>query len=135
MGLMTRSLTALLVVLPLLGQPTTTKKKPMMSMSSLAIEELKAKAEAGEAAAQEELGRRYEEGTGVPKDSDQALTWFAQAAMKGNCSSQTRMGDYFNSEAVPEDPVAAAGWYRKAAEQGGPWAQFNSGASTSLVGV
>jgi TPR repeat protein len=62
-------------VVQLAAQQTKADQKP--------IEEVKAKAEAGDAESQVELGRRYGEGEGVAKDQVEAVKWFAKRAVCG----------------------------------------------------
>ncbi|MCH7864575.1 MAG: trypsin-like peptidase domain-containing protein [Proteobacteria bacterium] len=49
-----------------------------------ALGEWKPLAEAGDAAAQFNLGRLYEEGRGVPRDGVRAFLWYRKAALKGS---------------------------------------------------
>ena len=58
-------------VVQLAGQQTKADQKP--------IEEVKAKAEAGDAESQLELGRRYDKGEDVAKDQVEAVKWFRKA--------------------------------------------------------
>ena len=55
----------------LAAQQTKADQKP--------IEEVKAKAEAGDAESQVELGFRYEQGKGVAQDQVEAVKWFRKA--------------------------------------------------------
>jgi len=59
-------------VVQLVAQETEADRRP--------IEEVKAKAEAGDAAFEEELGLRYNFGKGVPKDQVEAVKWYRKAA-------------------------------------------------------
>jgi TPR repeat protein len=58
-------------VVQLAAQQTKADQKP--------IEEVKAKAEAGDAESEVELGFRYEQGKGVAKDQVEAVKWFRKA--------------------------------------------------------
>ena len=85
---------------------------------------LKQQAEAGDAPAQDELGLRYAEGRGVPKDVSKALTWYRKAAEQGHAGAQYSLGlMYYNGKGVPKDATQAAAWVRKSAEQGNSDAQ------------
>ena len=56
---------------------------------------LRKAAEQGHAAAQANLGAMYEEGSGVPKDDQQAVAWFRKAAEQGSA-----IGQYFFKQDV-----------------------------------
>lgn len=55
-------------------------------------ESLRAKAEKGDAAAQNNLGRLYADGEGVPKDSAEAASWYREAADQGYAEAQFNLG-------------------------------------------
>ena len=78
----------------------------------LPLEQLKAKAESGDAKAQFALGALYHKGDGVGKDRAEALKWYRKAAEQGYAAAQCELGD------LCDDGVEALKWYRKAAEQG-----------------
>lgn len=83
------------------------------------FEEIKAKAEKGEAAAQSDLGFCYDQGKGVAKDTVQAVKWYRKAADQGDAPAQSMCGYcYLNGHGVPKDAVEAVSWLRKAADQG-----------------
>ena len=56
------------------------------------IEEVKAKAEAGDAESQAELGLRYEQGKGVAKDQVEAVKWYRKAAEQNFAPAQNNLG-------------------------------------------
>jgi Sel1 repeat len=92
------------------------------------IEEIKAKAEAGDANSQCELGIRYGKGEGVAKDPVEAAKWFREAAEQNLARGQYDLGNcYFDGEGVAKDLVEAYKWYRKAAEQNYAWGQYSLG--------
>jgi len=92
------------------------------------FEEAKAKAEAGSADAQSNLGEMYENGKGVKQDFKEALKWFQKAADQGGPEAQTNVGStYYEGKGVKQDFKEALKWYKKAADQGFPRAQFNVG--------
>ncbi|HAK56729.1 MAG TPA: hypothetical protein DCP38_14775 [Acidobacteria bacterium] len=90
-------------------------------------EELTARAEQGDPAAQNELGSRYYAGRGVEKDEVEALRWVRLSAEQGYGPAQYNLGlMYFRNrgvEGASENDEAAARWYRLAADQGYPPAQ------------
>lgn len=111
------------------GKPKT----PPKLTAEQALAELTRKAEAGDAQAQYELGRRYAEGEGVSKDAAKAMEWWNRAAEQGNADAQHRLGvAYHLGEGVKQDLIKAIAWTRKAAEQGNSKAQRNLGISYML---
>src|SRR6266496_2326797 len=107
-------------VVQLAGQQTKADQKP--------IGEVKAKAEAGDAESQVELGLRYEQGKGVAKDQVEAIKWYRKAAEQNLAEAQYNLGVYYYAgEGVAKDQVEAVKWYRKAAEQNYAAAQSNLG--------
>ncbi len=81
------------------------------------FEEIKAKAEAGDAAAQFQMGRRYELGEGVAKNPVESLKWYRKAAEQNQPKAQYYVGiSYYQGDGVAKDQVEAAKWFRKAAD-------------------
>ena len=88
------------------------------------VEEVKAKAESGDADSEFQLGRRYAKGRGVPKDLAEAVKWYRKAAEQGFAKAQRNLGwCYFNGEGIAKDYGEAVKWNRKAAEQNNAVAQ------------
>ena len=71
-------------VVQLAAQQTKADQKP--------IEEVKAKAEAGDAESQVELGLRYDKGEGVVKDHAEAAKWYRKAAEQNYAEAQYNLG-------------------------------------------
>ena len=95
---------------PLAAQQNKTDQKP--------IEAIKAKAEAGDAEAQFQLGRAYAHGEGVAKDLAEAVKWYRKAAEQNHPRAQHSLAFcYAVGDGVPKDSGEAAKWFRKAAEQ------------------
>ena len=96
-----------------------------LAMAAAGIaEDLRERAERGDAAAQAELGRRYYVGEGLPQDDREAAHWTRLAAEQGHAAAQYSLGLlYFRGRGVTGDDAAAARWYRAAAERGHPPAQ------------
>jgi TPR repeat protein len=89
-------------------------------------QELLTRADSGDAAAQFEMGRAYEDGKGVPQDDDRAAEWFRKSAEQGNAQAQNSMGVmYAQGRGVQGDREEAIRWYRKAAKQGLLEATYN----------
>ncbi len=88
------------------------------------IEELRAKAESGDAIAQYNLGWMFANGRGIAQDDAEAVKWFRKAAEQGYASAQSNLGVmYEQGRGVEQDYAEAVKWYRKAAEQGDAIAQ------------
>lgn len=103
-----------------------TQKEPESPSPSLAS--LREKAEKGDAKAQYELGRVYANGTGVEKNTMEALKWFRSSAEQGYAAGQNGLGWMYQfGEGVPEDYQQALRWFRLAADQGEPKAMANLG--------
>jgi len=80
---------------------------------------LLAKANAGEAEAQHQLGRSYFYGDGVRRNYAQAAIWYRKAAEQGNPDSQLKLGWMYQfGRGVPQNSAQAFAWAMKAAEQG-----------------
>src|SRR6266545_3594252 len=105
-------------VVQLAAQQTKADQKP--------IEEVKAKAEAGDAESEVELGLRYTNGEGVAKDQVEAVKWYRKAAEQNLARAQKNLGIcYDKGEGVAKDQTEAVKWFRKAAEQNLAKAQYN----------
>ena len=71
------------------------------------------------AEAQHNLGSRYAEGRGVPRDDATAVQWYRKAAEQGHANAQYNLGfRYAKGRGVPQDYAKAVRWHRKAAERG-----------------
>ena len=101
---------------------------PKAGITDLHIAALRELAEAGDAAAQTELGERYEDGRGVVQDYAVAVSWFRRAAEQGYAPGQAALGSmYGRGRGVVQDDAEAARWFRRAAEQGNTPAQSSLG--------
>lgn len=91
--------------------------------------EIKALAEAGDAAAQFYLGTLYADGLAVGRDHGKSAEWYVAAAARGQGDAKFALGFlYLNGAgegagAVPADPALAARWLKEAAAQGNVAAQ------------
>ena len=102
------------------AQQTQADQKP--------IEEVKARAEAGDAESEVELGLRYTNSEGVAKDQVEAVKWYRKAAEQNYPRGQYNLGvGYYKGEGVVKDQAEAVKWFRKAAEQNLARAQYNLG--------
>jgi hypothetical protein len=84
------------------SQPASAASVPASRRSARPnIADLTAKASAGDAAAQLELGFMYDAGKGVAKDAKEAEKWYRKAAEQGDASTQAFLGTvYARSVAV-----------------------------------
>ena len=79
------------------------------------IDALRARAEAGHANAQVNLGIMYDIGRGVPQDYVEAVRWFRLAADQGHASAQVNLGVRCQTgQGVPQDYVQAHMWFNLA---------------------
>lgn len=107
------------------SQPTKTETSASPAGE---IELLRQKAEKGDPVSQYRLGNRYQQGKGVPQDSQAAAEWYRKAAEQGYSPAQNDLGNlYIQGIGVPQDYKEGAKWLAKAADQGNPFAQTNLG--------
>ncbi len=84
----------------------------------------RAAAEAGDRAAQNNLGEFYETGRGVAQDAAQAFSWYARAAEAGFPPAQLNLARlYAAGNGVARDPANARIWAERAQKQGQARAQ------------
>lgn len=89
---------------------------------------LYARAQAGDADAQNKVGEIYANGKGVTQDYSEARKWFRKAAKKGNNEAWKNIGwTYAFGQGVPRNYLKAFYWFRKSAEHGNVEAQFYLG--------
>ncbi|MDA0655569.1 MAG: tetratricopeptide repeat protein, partial [Proteobacteria bacterium] len=63
-------------------------------------------------------------GKGVPRNYQDAVTWYQKAATQGEPAAQFNLGVmYRKGRGVPKDDKVARQWYEKAAKQGHPIAE------------
>jgi len=94
------------------------------------IADLQKPASAGDASAQFELGKAFEQGSGVQQNPEQAAIWYRKAADQGNAKAQNSLGVlYWMGEGVEKDKKEAVKWYHMAARRGDASAMFNLGAA------
>ena len=98
----------------------------LMNQSEFQV--LMAKAQSGDAAAQYQVGKAYDVGKHVPKNSNEAAKWWLKAAEHGDANTQFWLGvayedDWFGTT----DSELALKWYQKAADAGDPDAQMELG--------
>jgi TPR repeat protein len=95
-------------------------------LTSCRTDDTRTLAEAGDPAAQYELGVMYQNGEGVPQNYSKAVKWFRMAAEQGDSNAQYSLGlKYSVGHGVPQNYPEAAKWHRKSAEQGNRAAQLS----------
>jgi TPR repeat protein len=85
------------------------------------FKDLLAKAEKGDAEAEEQVGRAYFWGSGVTKDDQIANGWYLKAAAQNNIQAEKNLACFYEKGAgVPKDESKAFNWALKVADQGDP---------------
>jgi len=80
---------------------------------------LRSLADRGDADAQWQMGVRYHNGEGVPRDDAQAMQWFLRAAEQGHVIAQATLGAYYwAGRGVPQDLSKSYFWSAIALAQG-----------------
>jgi TPR repeat protein len=98
----------------------------------LKSQELKERAEQGEAYAQNQLGIMNRDGLGVEQDFEEAMRWFQKAADQHDASAFINIGFmYGNGQGVARDYDEEMRWIRKAADAGDPVGQYDLGVMIS----
>jgi uncharacterized protein len=92
------------------------------------IDQLRAKAAAGDAVSQYLLAVSYDSGQGVSDDFQQAAIWYRKSADQGLAAARNNLGVLYQlGQGVTKDYGEALNLYRLAASQGFALAQFNVG--------
>ncbi len=96
------------------------------AQGAASVDEIKQKAEAGDAMSQAQYAQMLQSGQGVEKNEAEALKWYQKAAEAGNDYAQANMGVFCQTGScgMTKDIAKAAEWYDKAAKQGNAYAQF-----------
>ncbi|MEO1945282.1 MAG: tetratricopeptide repeat protein [Candidatus Thioglobus sp.] len=83
-------------------------------------------ADAGHAAAQNNIGLSYLHGLGAEKDSNKAFHWFERAANQGLPYAQSELAMlYYQGDGVAVNKQMAKDWWTVASKQNDEYAQFN----------
>ena len=83
-------------------------------------------ADAGHAAAQNNIGLSYLHALGVPKDEKTAFIWFEKSAKQDLSYAQSELAMlYYEGREVEQDTQKAYDWWLSAAKQEDEYAQFN----------
>jgi hypothetical protein len=98
-------------------------------VTQMTIAELKPFADAGNPAAEFELGERFHNGNGILKDSTEAVDWWQKAAAQKFPPAEYDLGiAYGRGDGVAKDAEQGIKWCRMAADAGLPVAQEFIGA-------
>jgi S1-C subfamily serine protease len=107
-------------IVPLSAQPSGT--------GGLMFDEIKARAENGDAALQYQLGLCYFDGNNVAKDYLEAARWWRKSADQDYAPAQYQFGlCCYAGYGVEQDYAESVKWWSKAAERGNAPAQYNLG--------
>ncbi len=95
-------------------------------VSPINLDDLRARAERGDAQAQQELGVAFAKGHGVPQSYAEAAKWYRLAADQGHAAAENALGELYEAgQGVRSDASQAAAWYRRAADQGNASGEYN----------
>ncbi|MCX6975385.1 MAG: tetratricopeptide repeat protein [Verrucomicrobia bacterium] len=100
-----------------------------LSFAANELEELAAKAEAGDVGAQYEMGQIYDQGLKVQMNEELAFKWYLKAAQQGHMEAQFTVGGFFfyGRGGQVRDQSLAVEWYKAAAQRDHAKAQFEMG--------
>jgi TPR repeat protein len=102
-----------------------TATAPVAKAEPINESEVRARAEKGDATAQNALGEALLRGEGVKRNVKEALRMFESAAGQGNAAALYNLATLYEAgQAGPVDDAKAAEFYRKAADQGHAGAQY-----------
>ena len=122
---MKTTLFALFVALLMVG---CGEQSPSSNPNESEFERKKRLAEGGDKVAQNNLGRMYDNGEGVPRDYKEAVKWYTKAAEQRLVEANFNLGHmYYDGKGVSKNYKEAVKWYTRAAEQGHAKAQHNLG--------
>lgn len=110
------------------AEPVREQLSELVALSNLrGHERLRDAAASGNVAAAFDIGSRYADGKGMPRDPKLAARWFEQAAIAGHGPSQYRLASlYREGRGVAKDPELAFQWFDRAAAQGHVLAMHNT---------
>ncbi len=92
------------------------------------FDDLRSRALAGDAKAQNDLGFLYERGRGVPQDYQEAVYWYRLAVNKNLAEAQYNLAiAYYYGQGVRQSYAESERWFLPAAKQSHVWAQYYLG--------
>jgi len=84
-----------------------------------AITQLQARAEGGDAEAQNRLGEKYLTGEGIDQNKEVAVLWFRKSARQGNADAMCNLGiAYYNGAGVAINDSLSLAWFLAAQKAG-----------------
>lgn len=99
------------VSLPNLKAPAMDPAAPKNHETVPDLKTILSRAAKGDPVAQDLVGKHYEEGDGVPRDSAKAAKWYFRGAQQGYAQAQNDLGYlYLKGEGVPQDYGQAYFW-------------------------
>jgi peptidoglycan hydrolase-like protein with peptidoglycan-binding domain len=106
--------------------PKSSEPAKPADWATMPIDELRARANANEIPAMEDLARRLIQGAGVTKDQQAGAGWLLRAAQRGSAQSAFNVAVMYERGFVVErDSTRAVEWYRKAVDANLPVAKHN----------
>ncbi|HET7315372.1 SH3 domain-containing protein [Salinisphaera sp.] len=113
---------AILVAASLVAAPLTAAAAgdaPSAERAQQILEQNRALAKSGDAAAQYNMGVLYDRGYGVERDYDKARQWYKKAAAQHYPRAEHNLGIMYKAgKGVPRDFGKAAQWFRRGADDG-----------------
>jgi hypothetical protein len=104
--------------MPSAGTATSDSQK-LSRIGDWPLAKLQKSAEAGDPAAQNELGVRYQVGIDVEKNPEESLAWFRKAAKAGYGKAMFNLGaSYYNGDGIVGNKIAAMRWFVLAEQAG-----------------
>jgi len=104
--------------------PSAANAQETSAVTKLPLAELQKLADAGDPAAQNELGIRYRLGSDVEKDPAKAIPWYLKAAKQGFAKAFFNLGAaYYNGDGVAVNDSDSCVWFMLAADAGDPRGQ------------
>lgn len=108
------------------GDPAGPTAVPPPSVPPGPLADLIAAANRGDPDAQNQLGLKYAQGDGLPRDDVKAVEWYRKSATQGFAKAETNLGDmyFYGRGGLDQNYVQALSWYLKASQQDFPDAQY-----------
>ena len=108
-----------------LNRPEAVKEAPVnFSALSPELQRVYQMARMGNPQMQLSLGYMFAEGKGLPKDMQQAISWYKKSAEQGFTLAESLLGSlYLKGEGIEQNHAEAERWLRKAADKGHPQSQ------------
>lgn len=112
------------LLLAMIASLRTVTGQESIPVGKLPTPQLQNLAEAGDPAAQNELGVRYLLGSDVEKNPVKAIPWFRKAAQQGYAKAYFNLGAaYYNGQGVAANDIDSCVWFNLAADAGDPRGQ------------